>query len=85
MKKINSLFFSLILIGTAPFADECSQIPDANSIYKSITESTATKLSIRRLQQIVGVTADGIWGKQSNTAYNNLISKCNSYSYPSIS
>ena len=85
MKKINGLFFSLILISTAPFADECSQIPDANSIYKSITESTATNLSIRRLQQIVGVTADGIWGKQRNTAYNNLISKCNSYSYPSIS
>ena len=85
MNKINGLFFSLILISTASFADECSQIPDANSIYKSITESTSTNLSIRRLQQIVGVTADGIWGKQSNNAYNKLISKCNSYSYPNIS
>ena len=85
MKKINSLFFSLILISTAPFADECSQIPNANIIYKSITESTATNLSIKRLQQIVGVTADGIWGRQSDAAYSNLISRCNSYTYPGIS
>ena len=85
MKKINSLFFSLILISTAPFADECSQVPNANNIYKSITESTATNLSIKRLQQIVGVTADGIWGRQSDAAYSNLISRCNSYTYPGIS
>lgn len=47
-------------------------------------QSTASNLSIRRLQQMVGVNADGVWGQRSNAAYNNLISKCNSYSYPGL-
>ena len=33
---------------------------------------------------MVGVNADGIWGQRSDAAYNNLISKCNSYSYPGM-
>ena len=47
-------------------------------------QSNASNLSIKRLQQIVGVKADGMWGPRSDTAYNNLISKCNSYSYPGL-
>ena len=84
IKKIYGIFFLTILLSTQTFADECSQVPDANSIYRSISESTASNLSIRRLQQIVGVTADGIWGRQSDAAYSNLISRCNSYTYPGI-
>jgi uncharacterized protein YcfJ len=45
-------------------------------------QSNASNLSVKRLQQIVGVTADGMWGPRSDAAYNDLISKCNSYSYP---
>ena len=82
MNKIFKLLVFLSLMSTTAFADECSQIQDANAIYRSITGSTASKLSTKRLQQIVGVTADGVWGAQSNAAYNNLVSKCNSYSYP---
>jgi|TARA_B100000085_G_scaffold223986_1_gene209219 uncharacterized protein YcfJ len=85
IKKIYGIFFLTILLSTQTFADECSQVPDANSIYRSISESTASNLSIRRLQQIVGVTADGIWGRQSDAAYSNLISRCNSYTYPGVS
>ena len=47
-------------------------------------QATSSNLSVKRLQQIVGVNADGMWGPRSDAAYNNLISKCNSYSYPSL-
>ena len=84
MTKITKLFLLLFLPGSPLFADDCAKISYANSIYKSVMQSTASNLSIKRLQQIVGVNADGIWGQRSDAAYNNLISKCNSYSYPGI-
>jgi uncharacterized protein YcfJ len=84
MTKITKLFLLLCLLSSPLFADDCAKISDANSIYKSVMQSTASNLSIRRLQQMVGVNADGVWGQRSNAAYNNLISKCNSYSYPGL-
>ena len=84
MTKIANLFLLLCLLSSPLFADDCVKVSDANAIYKSITQSTASSLSIKRLQQIVGVNADGIWGALSETAYNDLISRCNSYSYPGL-
>ncbi len=84
MTKITSLFLLLCLLSSPLVAYDCAKVPDANSIYKSITQSTASSLSIKRLQQMVGVNADGIWGTRSDTAYNDLISRCNSYSYPGL-
>ena len=84
MTKITKIFLLLYLLGSPLFADDCAKISDANSIYKSVMQSTASNLSIKRLQQIVGANADGIWGQRSDAAYNNLISKCNSYSYPGL-
>ena len=84
MTKIANLILLLCLLSSPLVADDCVKVSDANAIYKSITQSTASSLSIKRLQQIVGVNADGIWGVRSDTAYNNLISKCNSYSYPGL-
>ncbi len=82
MTKIANLLLLLCLLSSPLFADNCAEVSDANSIYKSITQSNASSFSIKRLQQIVGVNADGIWGIRSDTAYEKLISKCNSYSYP---
>ena len=82
MPKIIKLFLLMCLLTSPLIADECNKISDANSIYKSIMQSNASNLSVKRLQQIVGVTADGMWGPRSDAAYNDLISKCNSYSYP---
>ena len=82
MTKLLKLFILTCLIGSSLIADECDNISDANSVYKSIMQSSASSLSVKRLQQIVGVKADGMWGPRSDAAYNNLISKCNSYSYP---
>ena len=84
MTKIANLFLFLCLLSSPLVADVCVKVSDANAIYKSITQSTASSLSVKRLQQIVGVNADGIWGVRSDTAYNKLISKCNSYSYPGL-
>ena len=84
MTKVANLFLSLCLLSSPLVAADCTKVSDANAIYKSITQSNASSLSIKRLQQIVGVNADGIWGVRSNTAYKNLISKCNSYSYPGL-
>ena len=82
MPKTIKLFLLMCLLTSPLIADECNKISDANSIYKSIMQSNASNLSVKRLQQIVGVTADGMWGPRSDAAYNDLISKCNSYSYP---
>ena len=84
MKKILRVFLFLVLASSQSYANDCAVISDSNSIYKSIIQSTASNLSIKRLQQIVGVNADGIWGIRSDTAYKNLISRCNSYSYPGL-
>ena len=84
MKKILRVFLFLMLASSQSYANDCAAISDSNSIYKSIIQSTASNLSIKRLQQIVGVNADGIWGIRSDTAYKNLISRCNSYSYPGL-
>ena len=84
MKKILRVFLFLVLVSSQSYANDCAAISDSNSIYKSIIQSTASNLSIKRLQQIVGVNADGIWGIRSDTAYKNLISRCNSYSYPGL-
>ena len=84
MTKIANLSLLLCLLSSPLVADDCVKVSDANIIYKSITQSTASSLSIKRLQQIIGVKADGIWGVRSKTAYKNLISKCNSYSYPGL-
>ena len=84
MTKISNLFLLLCLLSSPLVAGDCAKVSDANSIYKSITQSTASSLSIKRLQQMVGVNADGIWGSRSELAYNNLISRCNSYSYPGL-
>ena len=84
MKKILRVLLFLVLASSQSYANDCAAISDSNSIYKSIIQSTASNLSIKRLQQIVGVNADGIWGIRSDTAYKNLISRCNSYSYPGL-
>ena len=84
MKKILRVFLFLVLVSSQSYANDCAAISDSNSIYKSIIQSTASNLSIKRLQQVVGVNADGIWGIRSDTAYKNLISRCNSYSYPGL-
>ena len=84
MTKIANLFLILCLLSSPLVANDCTKVSDANSIYKSLTTSTASVLSIKRLQQMVGVNADGIWGVRSDTAYNNFISRCNSYSYPGL-
>ena len=67
--------------GNILFAD-CNRISETNSLYKSIMQSTASTRDIKRLQQIAGVHADGIWGRLSEKAYEDLIKICNSYSYP---
>ena len=84
MTKIANFFLLLCLFSSPLVANDCAKISDANLIYKSIMQSNASSLSVKRLQQMVGVNADGIWGVRSDTAYNNLISKCNTYSYPGL-
>ena len=81
MKTLLVLTAACALNGNVLVAD-CNQISETNALYKSIMQSTASKRDIRRLQQIVGVRADGLWGRQSDRAYEDLVNMCNSYSYP---
>ena len=82
MKILLLLTAVCALCGNVLFAD-CNRITEINALYKSIMHATASKRDIRRLQQIVGVNADGIWGRQSDRAYEDVVNMCNSYSYPS--
>ena len=82
MKTLLLLTAVCALVGNVLFAD-CNRISETNALYKSIIHSTASKRDIRRLQQIVGVNADGLWGRLSDRAYEDLVKICNSYSYPS--
>ena len=77
------LFTALYALGGNVLFADCNRISETNSLYKSIMHSTASKRDIRRLQQMVGVHADGIWGRLSDRAYEDLVKMCNSYSYPS--
>ena len=46
--------------------------------YKGLLDSyygTLTREAVKRLQRKLGVTVDGIFGKQTCTAYNNTIKK----------
>jgi uncharacterized protein YcfJ len=51
-------------------------------LYRSVAEKNATDIQIKRLQQEVGVVADGKWGRMSEAAYTALLKRCDSYSYP---
>ena len=82
MKTLLLLTAVCALSGNVLFAD-CKRISETNALYKSIMHSTASERDIRKLQQIVGVHADGIWGRLSDRAYEELVKICNSYSYPS--
>ena len=79
LKILVTLF--LFLPATTLFAN-CSEISTINSIYQTILQSTASDYSIRKAQQLLQVNADGIWGRRSQTAYEEMVRRCNSYSYP---
>ena len=81
MIKFLPLVFVLALSGTSISAG-CNQISTSNAIYQSILRAEASTRSVRQLQQSLGVSADGVWGRRSQAAYENLVRRCNSYSYP---
>lgn len=77
-----SLLFSVLLgIPSIAMSDECENIGEINSLYVEAT-SSKNVFSTKRLQQQLGVTADGIWGRKSEAAYTRFVNRCNSYSYP---
>ena len=59
MTKNIKLLLLLYFLGSPLLADQCDKVSDANSIYKSIMQSSASNLTVKRLQQIVSVKADG--------------------------
>lgn len=64
-----SLLFSVLVgIPSIAMSDECENIKEINSLYVEAT-STKNVFSTKRLQQQLGVTADGIWGRKSEAAY----------------
>ncbi len=81
MIKLLPLMVVLAVSGTSISAG-CDQISSSNAIYQSILRADASTRSVRKLQQSLGVSADGIWGNRSQAAYENLVNRCNSYSYP---
>jgi uncharacterized protein YcfJ len=81
LEKLIPLATVFIFMGTITSADECNEISAINTLYQSVITSTASINSTKRLQQTIGVKADGVWGRRSEVAYEQLISKCNSYSY----
>ena len=82
MKTFLTLMAACAMSGNILFAD-CSRISETNALYKSVMQSTASLRDIKRLQQLVGARADGVWGQRSDRAYEKLVITCNSYTYAS--
>ena len=83
--KLNIKIVPLLIAmsSTSALADTCDGISEINSLYRAVVEKKATDIQIKRLQQEVGVIADGKWGRMSERAYTELLKRCESYSYPS--
>lgn len=73
---------ALLALGSAAMADSCDQLQQASTTYNAVQTGTASGQSTRWLQQLLGITADGVWGRQSQAAYDAYMSRCSSYSYP---
>ena len=73
---------ALLALGSAAYADSCDQLEQASTTYNAVQSGTASGQSTRWLQQLLGITADGVWGRQSQSAYDAYVSRCGSYSYP---
>ena len=58
MKTLLIMTAAFAMSGNILFAD-CSRISETNALYKSVMQSTASLRDIKRLQQMVGVRADG--------------------------
>ena len=72
MKTLLIMTAACAMSGKFLFAD-CSRISETNALYKSVMQSTASLRDIKRLQQMVGVRADGVWGQRSDRAYEELV------------
>ena len=83
MKRNVMIVSTIIAISSAAVvADTCDSITEINALYRSVAEKKATDFQIKRLQQELGVVADGKWGRKSEAAYTELLKRCDSYSYP---
>ena len=81
--KVLFVFATMVLANASlVIADTCANLSDVNSLYRLVVEKKAGDIQIKRLQQEVGVVADGKWGRLSEAAYSALLDRCGSYSYP---
>ena len=81
-RKVMIVSLIIAMTSTAVLANTCDSITEINALYRSVAEKKATDIQIKRLQQEVGVVADGKWGRMSEAAYIALLERCDSYSYP---
>ena len=80
-RKVMIVSLIIAMTSTAVLANTCDSITEINALYRSVAEKKATDIQIKRLQQEVGVVADGKWGRMSEAAYIALLERCDSYSY----
>ena len=82
MKVLSAVATMVLANASLAIADTCAKLSDINSLYRLVAEKKAGDIQIKRLQQEVGVVADGKWGRISEAAYSALLDRCGSYSYP---
>ena len=82
MKVLSAVATMVLANASLAIADTCAKLSDINSLYRLVAEKKAGDIEIKRLQQEVGVLADGKWGRLSEAAYSALLDRCGSYSYP---
>jgi uncharacterized protein YcfJ len=80
-RKVVIVSLIIAMTSTTVLANTCDSITETNALYRSVAEKKATDIQIKRLQQEVGVVADGKWGRMSEAAYIALVERCDSYSY----
>ena len=58
-RKVMVVSLMIAISSTAVAANTCDSITEINALYRSVAEKKATDIQIKRLQQEVGVVADG--------------------------
>ena len=78
MKNTLIRFIFLISFCTSAEAKDCSQVNEIKFKYSNLNIVEEKFLHVKKIQKIIGVNDDGLWGNNSQLAYENYISLCES-------
>lgn len=73
-----SILIILLCIANMAKAEMCNDLIEVNLIYDKVFLKNASVKDVRTLQKYVGAAQDGKWGPKSDSAYSQLLGRCDS-------